>query len=170
MKRPESTEYNPGYQKYIDLVGEGSFEDLLNANTNKVVDFFRSIDKHKHNHRYEKNKWTIKDVFMHMIDTERGFSFRALVCVRSDDRIPLYALDEDFYASNVDVTERSMEDLIEEFLAVRKSFGFIFTNMEDQNLEFLGNGIEHKISARALGYIAIGHAMHHLNIIKERYL
>ena len=170
MKRPNQVEYNPVYQKYIDLVKEGSFEGLLNANTNKIVDFFKSIDSQKQNFRYEKNKWTIKDVFMHMIDTERGFSYRAIVCVRRDDKTPLYGMDEGFYASNIDVTNRSMENLIEEFLAVRESFGFIFKNAQSENLEFLGNGIGHKTSARALGFIAIGHTIHHIKVIRERYL
>ncbi len=170
MKRPNQAEYSPAYQKYVDLVEEGSFEDLLIANTNETVDFFRSIDRHKQNFRYQKNKWTIKEVFMHMIDTERGFSYRAIVCVRRDDKTPLYGMEEDFYASNVDVTNRSMENLIEEFLAVRESFAFIFKNNQSENLEFLGNGVGHKISARALGFIAIGHTLHHVNVIRERYL
>jgi len=170
MKRPNQLEYNPVYQKYIDLVEEGSFEDLLHTNTNDTVDFFKSIDDSKHNFRYEKNKWTIKDVFMHIIDTERGFSYRAIVCIRLDNKTPLYGMDEDFYASNIDVTNRSMESLIEEFLAVRTSFGFIFKNAQSENLEFLGNGMGHKISARALGFIAIEHIKHHIHVIKERYL
>lgn len=170
MKKPNQEEYNPYFQKYIDLVKEGAFGELLNANTTETVDFFKSIDKEKQNFRYEKNKWTVKDVFMHLIDTERGFSYRAIVCIRRDNKTPLYGMDEDFYASNVNVTHRSMESLIEEFLAIRKSFGFIFKNTPPENLEFLGNGIEHKISARALGFITIGHAIHHMNVIKERYL
>lgn len=170
MKKPSLIEYKQDYQKYVDLVGEGSFEDLLNANTDKTIDFFKSIDSHQHNFRYEKDKWTIKDVFMHIIDTERGFSYRAIVCLRRDGKTPLYRMDEDLFASNVNVANRSMESLIEEFLAVRKSFGFIFKNTKPEDLQFLGNGVRHKISARALGFIAIGHAMHHINIIKERYL
>ena len=170
MNKPNQAEYNPYYQKYIDLVEEGSLEELLNANMNEVAHFFKSIDYQKHNFRYEKDKWTIKDVFMHLIDTERGFSYRAIVCIRKDDKTPLYGMDENLYASNVDVTNRSMESLIEEFLAVRKSFSFVYKNTQPENLEFLGNGQGHKISARALGFIAIGHTLHHINIIKERYL
>ena len=170
MKKPELQEYNPIYQNYIDLVGRGDFKKLLQPNSTEIVNFFTSITGEKENFRYQQDKWTIKDVFMHMIDTERGFSYRTLVCIRLDESIPLYGLDEDYYASNVDVTHRTMESLIEEFMAVRESFSYLFRNVPFENFEFLGNGVGHKVSARALGYIAIGHAKHHLNVIKERYL
>jgi hypothetical protein len=64
-------------------------------------------------------------------DTERGFSYRAIVCVRGDDKTPLFPMDEDMFAANVDTSLRSMDDLLEEFLAVRHSFKKIFeTNPE----------------------------------------
>lgn len=42
------------------------------------------------------------------------------------------------------------------------SFNLLFENKE--------NGIDHKVSVRALGYIAIGHVILHTNVIKEKYL
>lgn len=170
MNHPNTSEYHPVYQTYLDLVEGSNFWELLEANTQETVNFFRSLDSKKHNYRYAEGKWTIKDVFMHIIDTERGFSYRAIVCVRMDNSTPLYGMDQDLYASHVDVTHRSMDSLIEEFLAVRKSFKFIFSNATPESLQFLGNGVGHHVSARALGYIAIGHIKHHLNIIQTRYL
>ena len=79
-------------------------------------------------------------------------------------------MDENLYANNVDVTEISMASLIEEFIAVRKAFKFIYTNNKLEKFSFLGNGIGHKISARAIGYISIGHTIHHCSVIKQKYL
>ncbi len=107
---------------------------------------------------------------MHMIDTERGFSYRILVCARGDGNTPLHPMDEDMYAANVDVTNRTMESLIKEFEVVRDSAILLFENLTDAQSKFLGDNISHKISARALGYILIGHVKHHNNVIKERYL
>ncbi len=107
---------------------------------------------------------------MHIIDTERGFSYRTIVCLRNDNKTPLYGMDEDFYAKNVNVTNRGIESMLEEFEIVRKGFRILFKNCTAEQASFLGNGVGHKISARALGYISIGHTQHHLNIIKERYL
>ena len=170
MKRPERNEYAPGYQAYIDLVETGNFIELLDQNTISTIAFFKSIDKKNENLRYAENKWTIKEVLMHIIDTERGFSYRAIVCTRNDRKIPLHYMDEEFYAQNVDVTEIPIDNLIEEFLAVRQAFKLIYTNNPIEKFSFLGNALEYNISARALGFIAIGHVTHHINIIKERYL
>ena len=170
MNFPTIIEYNPAYQKYIELVENDNFFDQFDAITNETLRFFNSVSTDKLNYKYSENKWTIKDVLMHIIDTERGFSYRAIVCIRQDDKTPLYGMDEDFYANNVNVTDRKIENMLEEFETVRKSFRILFENCTEEQSKFLGNGVGHKISARALGFISIGHTKHHINIIKERYL
>lgn len=79
-------------------------------------------------------------------------------------------MDEDFYAKNVNVTNRSIESMLEEFEIVRKGFRILFENCTEEQASFLGQGVSYEISARALGYISIGHTKHHLNVIKEKYL
>ena len=170
MNFPTINEYNPAYQKYIELVERDNFFDQFDAITNETIRFFNSVSTDKLNYRYAENKWTIKDVLMHIIDTERGFSYRTIVCIRQDDKTPLYGMDEDFYANNVNVTDRTIESMLDEFEAVRKAFRILFENCTEEQSKFLGNGIGHKISARALGFISIGHTKHHLNILRERYL
>jgi hypothetical protein len=64
-----------------------------------------TIPADKHNYRYAENKWTVKDILMHLIDTERVMSYRAFVAMRFDNKTPLYYLDEDMYAANIDVTK-----------------------------------------------------------------
>jgi hypothetical protein len=85
MNRPEIIEYNPYFQNYIDLVEIGDFHSLFNLNTKQTSDFFFSIPNDKLNHKYADNKWTIKEVLMHIIDTERVFAYRTLVCLRGDN-------------------------------------------------------------------------------------
>ena len=170
MEFPKKSEYYPGYQPYLDLVDTEHFFEQFDKITNETVDLFKSIPIDKLNYKYAKNKWTIKEVLMHIIDTERGFSYRTIVCLRNDNKTPLYGMDEDFYAKNVDVTNRSIESMLEEFEIVRKGFRILFENCTAEQASFLGQGVPYVISARALGYISIGHTKHHLNIIKERYL
>ncbi|MBK8944433.1 MAG: DinB family protein [Ignavibacteriae bacterium] len=170
MNRPQANEYNPYFHKYIDLVEEGNFFQIFTTDTESTFNFFINIPEEKHNYKYAPEKWTIKDVLMHVIDTERIFSYRALVCARGDDKTLLQRADENLFAANVNVTNRSMESLLEEFLVVRKSMEFLLKNITDEKSEFLGNNGEFKISARALGYISLGHTKHHIKVIKERYL
>jgi hypothetical protein len=170
MNRPEITEYNSYFQYYIDLVDEGDFFDVLNENTKFLIEYFNNVPRELLNHRYAENKWTVKEVLMHIIDTERSFAFRSFVCARGDANTPLHGMDENLYSANIDVTGRTNESLLDEFIAVRNNSKSLFENISDKQSMFLGNCITYKISARALGYIMIGHVQHHTNIISERYL
>jgi uncharacterized damage-inducible protein DinB len=170
MKKPEINEYPSSYHKYVDLVKADNFFELLDGNTKETMRFFNAIDVSKHDYRYAKDKWTIKDLVLHVIDTERGYSYRAIVCVRGDDKTPLYPMDENLFAANADTSRRTMRDLLEEFDVVRSGFRKIFEYTSDEQQRKLGNGSTGKLTGRALGYIAIGHVMHHMNVVKERYL
>jgi uncharacterized damage-inducible protein DinB len=170
MKRPDASEYPSSYQKYIDLIKGDNFFELLDNNTKETIKFFNSIDASKHDYRYAKDKWTVKDVLLHMIDTERGFSYRAIMCVRGDEKTPLYPMDENLFAANADTSRRTMRDLLEEFEIVRVGLRKVFEYTTEEQQEKPGNGSTGKISGRAMGYIAIGHAAHHVNVVRERYL
>lgn len=170
MNRPEEIEYNPYFQNYIDLVEPGHFYVVFDQNKLLTIDFFKSIPLGKEDYKYAENKWTIKEVLMHIIDTERVFAYRTLVCLRGDSMTPLHSMDDNLYASNIDVSNRTLESLLEEFNIVRANSSLLFDNISDEQSKFLGNGVTHHFSARALGYIMMGHILHHINIIKERYL
>jgi uncharacterized damage-inducible protein DinB len=170
MKKPGINEYPPSYQKYVDLVKGDNFFQLLDDNTKETIRFFNSIDASKHDYRYAKDKWTIKDLLLHVVDTERGYSYRAIVCVRGDEKTPLHPMDENLYAANADTSRRTVRDLLEEFEVVRSGFRKIFEYTTEEEHQRLGNGSTGKLTGRALGYIAIGHVMHHMNVVKERYL
>lgn len=105
-----------------------------------------------------------------MIDTERVFSYRALVAARGDTTTSHYRMDEELYAKNVDVSHRTLQSLISEFKAVRSATGEIFENLTDAQSKSPCNVVTHPMTARAIGYFMIGHIQHHLNIIEERYL
>lgn len=80
-------------------------------------------------------------------------------------------MDENHYAKNADVSSRILKSLIREFEIVRKSSISLFENTTEEQSKFIGTvGGEYPITARALGYLMIGHALHHVNVIKERYL
>ncbi len=170
MQRPSFNEYNPYFQRYIDLVPLGDFLVLFNENKEKASRFFNSIPSGKHDHRYAEGKWTLKEVLMHIIDTERVMAYRAFVAARADGTTMLHPMDENKYAANVAVANRSMASIIMEFEAVRNATLTIYDHITDAQSEFMARGETHPFTARALGYIMIGHIEHHINIINERYL
>jgi len=170
MQKPSPDEYASSYQKYFDLVLEGDYLSLLRQNSTDTIDLFENIPNEKLDYKYAAEKWTIKEVLMHVVDTERVFSYRGLVAARGDTATPLYRMDEELYAKNVDVSHRSLQSLISEFKAVRVSTEQLFENLTYAQSKLVCNIVTHPMTARAIGYFIIGHVQHHLNIIEERYL
>ena len=170
MQRPSSDEYAPGYQKYFDLIPEGDYLSLLSQNLANTIRRLEKIPAEKLDYRYAEGKWTIKEVLMHMIDTERVFSYRALVAARGDDATPHYRMDEELYARNVEVSHRTLPSLISELKAVRASTERLFENITEAQSKLRCNIVTHQMTTRAIGYFMIGHVQHHLKVIEERYL
>lgn len=169
MNRPETEEYNPYFSRYISLVPQGNYIQLLQANTIEILDFFSGIPAEKHNHRYAEGKWSIKDIMMHITDTERVMMYRALAAARRDNSIVLCNMNENAYASNADVTNRTLKSIIMEFSSLRSSSEVFFENLGENESKFMARTETHPITARAIGYIIIGHPMHHIQIVKQRY-
>jgi hypothetical protein len=80
MQRPESSEYDPNYQKYFDLIPNGDYENLLAQNTIETARLFDTIPSQKHDHHCAEGKWTIKEVLMHIIDTRESFRLSCIGC------------------------------------------------------------------------------------------
>jgi uncharacterized damage-inducible protein DinB len=170
MKKPQAGEYNPYLQRYIDLIPEGNIAALYKQYTSDTLRFFENIPAEKHNYRYATDKWTVKEVLMHMLDTERVMCYRAFVAGRKDGETTLYYMDENAYAANVDVSNRTMEDLLEEFRFIRGATTKFIVNLNEEQSTFKAKNMEHSLTARAMAYVMLGHMQHHLNVIKERYL
>lgn len=162
-------EYAPFYENYINLAkGLASTEDFI-AQMNKTVAFFEAIPKEKLDYRYQPEKWSIKDILLHLIDCERIFQYRALRIARKD-KTPLPGFDEDEYAREANALARSLESLINEYKMVRNATFSLFENFTAGHLLLVGNASGKDVSVRAIGKIILGHELHHIEIIKERYL
>lgn len=171
MQRPTSTEYKPFAATYINLVPDKNFLDTLNQSTKDTIAFFNSIPAAKQEYRYAEGKWTIKEVLMHITDTERVMSYRALTGIRGDSKSIMCDMDQDLYVAGADVTDRTISDILEEFAAIRLSTIKLFQHVNvEQSLREVRMNDGTIFTVRALGYIIIGHALHHTNITKERYL
>ena len=167
--RPDLSRVGEWYHNYINLVTE---DDLLTAFDKQSISLFRfleTIPVEKHNYRYAEGKWTIKDIVQHIIDAERVFDYRAL-CFARKDTTPLPGFDENLYASHAKAEQRSWDKLVEELKIVRRSSDLLFHSFDEEQLESNGISSNSPNYTLAIGYIIIGHAMHHQKIIRERYL
>ena len=168
MKPPIFDEHNAYFQRYLDICDNTEFFVQYDNNTRLLVIFLESLPVEKHQFAYAQGKWTILQLFRHIIDCERVFSYRALVAARGDSTL-LPSFDEDNYAEAVAGETTSMENMLKEFALLRQSNRFLFENMSEEQSCFTANVNGEPLSARAIAFIIIGHVNHHLTVLRERY-
>lgn len=118
---------------------------------------------------YAEGKWTIKDIFQHLIDTEHILAYRALRIGRND-KTKLQGFDEEILAANVSTKNRALESIIEELKLRRSVTKLLFESFTDEHLQIIGYSSDLQMSALAFGFTIVGHQKYHLKIIAERYL
>lgn len=165
----QANEFDSYYKNYINKASSDDIVEGLLSNLKTVVLFFKSIPDEKLEYRYAEGKWTIKEVLHHIIDTERIFSYRALRIAR-EDKTPLAGFEQDDYVVPAKSNERTLESLLDEFIAVRNATIILYKNFNESSLKHIGTASNASISVRAIGYIITGHENHHCEVIKERYL
>ncbi len=167
--RPDLSRVPVFYHNYIAQVAEDNLGEAFKAQHKTLFEFLASIPGEKHDHRYAEGKWTVKQLLQHMIDAERIFAYRALRFARKDNT-PLPGFDEVLYANNATAEDRKWSDMLDEFRALRISNEFMFRSFNAEQLEQSGNANGNPVYVYGLGFIMIGHAQHHGNILRERYL
>ena len=170
MQRPEKTEYNEYYERYISLVDETEIVAAFENQLREMSELFKSISEEKSAFAYAEGKWTIKEMVGHLIDGERIFGYRALRISRGDET-PMEGFEQDGYVENAPFNDYQFSDLVAEFELVRRSNISFFKHLKDKRfLTRTGTASGSPVSVRALAYIMVGHVCHHANILRERYL
>lgn len=164
-----SNEYNSYYESYIEKTTDKDIIVGLKQNLGTIVKFYKEIPEVKHNYAYAEGKWTIKDILLHLIDTERVFTYRALRIARQDIT-PLAGFEQDGYVFAAKANKRTFTSLLEEYESVRLATVSLFDSFSVEDLLRVGEASGFSVSVRALGYMITGHENHHTKIIKERYL
>lgn len=157
------------YHKYILLAIGDDLETALKKHQTTLLEFLKEIPKKKWNHRYAEGKWSIKEVVQHVIDGERIFSYRALRFARKD-QIPLASFDQDLFTRTSKAGERTKKDLLQELATVQRSSALLFKSFDEEQLDQPGIASEMPTYVKGLAYILVGHALHHMNVLKEFYL
>ena len=169
MPRPDATEFNPYYGRYIEKVPEGPIVDVLTSGMKETLTLLRSIPESRADHRYAEGKWSIKEVMGHVIDGERVFTYRALRFARKDET-PLAGFEQDDYIPAGNFGARTLRDLTDEYEAVRRATIELFRHFDESQFSRRGVAADNPVSVRALAYITAGHEIHHRTILRERYL
>lgn len=157
---------------YNDYINEAEDLELSEVLNNYKADFLIPVkDKlvSLENKVYAEGKWTVKEILQHLIDAERIFSYRALTIARND-KTSLPGFEENEYVPESKSNRRSISDLLDELANVQRSTKLLFDSFDNEMLLREGICSGRNISVLAIGFAISGHALHHVNVIKERYL
>ncbi len=170
IAKPIAGEYAPYALMYIGLLpDDGLVLKHLKDNLKTTQEFIQSLPEEKLLYRYAEGKWTIKEVLVHIIDDERIYAYRALRFARND-ATALPGFEQEDYARHSGANDRSVKDILKEYAAVRNATITLFNGLDEKALSRGGVANKNFVTVRALAYHIAGHEMHHLNIIKARYL
>lgn len=156
------------FDRYILEVEE---DDLIQALGNSL-EYWDNFDwellEKLGNRVYQPGKWTIKDLLQHINDNERIQSYRILRFARNDNTaLPGY--DEDLFVANANANDRSLDELRDEFIFLRKASCNLIKSFNAEVLMRKGVCFNIEISVLGLGFVLVGHQMHHMKVMEERY-
>jgi hypothetical protein len=165
--RPESNEYLPYYEKYINLVPDGDILMHLEQQIEGTASLLRDVPESVAETRHVPYTWSIKEVVGHLIDCERIFGLRALRFARRD-QTELPGFNENDYVRQARFDAHRLGNLVREFELVRRSHILFFEGLDSEAWTQSGIANGHAVSVRALAYIIAGHERHHVAILRER--
>ena len=168
-ERPATDEFAPYYGKYIALVQDDDVVAALDRQIAASLSMLRGLAETDGDRRYEPGKWSVKEVLGHVIDAERVFAYRALRIARNDPT-PLSGFEQDGYVANGNFGAASLAGLTEEFALVRQSNLAMFRGFAEAAWDRRGVASNYPVSVRALAYIIAGHELHHVGLLRSRYL
>jgi uncharacterized damage-inducible protein DinB len=170
IEKPAEGEYAPYTIMYTGLLpDDGLVLQHLADNLQATKDFILSLPAEKLTFRYAGGKWTIKEILLHIVDDERIYAYRALRFARND-KTELPGFEQDDYAMHSAANERDIKDILKEFATVRRATISLFEGLEGEALLRAGVADGKVMSVRAAAYHIAGHELHHVRIIRERYL
>lgn len=156
-------------QRYLDQIPSENWLEEMERSGEKTVEIYSDLTEKQSYFAYAEGKWTLKELLLHLSDTERVFQYRALVFARGD-QAELPGFDENNYAENSCANERSLESLLEEYKLVRKSSRILLETLTPDALKNKGRANGNEIAVETIGKLIVGHNYHHLKVIDERYL
>ncbi|HET9407361.1 MAG TPA: DinB family protein [Candidatus Sulfotelmatobacter sp.] len=168
IARPQADEYAPYYERYISLAPEGDILGTLDEQRKQMLLILSGRSEADGDFRYAPEKWSAKEVLGHLCDTERVFAYRALRISRGD-KTPMEGFDQDDYVRNGPFARRSLGEVIEDYIAVRRATLSLFRNLDETMWSQRGVANKFEVTVRALAYIVAGHELHHRGVLESKY-
>jgi hypothetical protein len=166
---PKEGEYGAYYEGYISYVKGLDIPVLLLSQIEEVRNIFEKLGELKSNLPYAEGKWSAKELLGHMTDTDRIMAYRAL-CIARGEQHSLPGFDQDSYVVQGKFNDVPLMQLLEEFEMSRYALVSLLKNLSETVYSNTGLANNYPASVRALFHIIAGHTVHHLQVLKEKYL
>lgn len=169
MKKSDIQKMPEYFDRYINLTDDVTYLEALEISLteleNAPIDKWKALGEKV----YAPGKWTIKDMLQHIIDTERVFAYRMTAFARKDPQ-QMLGFDEDNYAKNAFANRRTVDDLVEELILVRKNLIALYKSFTPEMLQLEGKGYNGATySVLSMGFCMAGHQRWHFRVLEERY-
>jgi hypothetical protein len=168
MKKSDIRTMPQYFEKYIKQVADLELSEAFDDSLKQLDGLDKSLLAKLDGKRYAPDKWTVKEILQHVIDWERILSFRTLLFARKEGSVP-QGVDGDLLASNMKADQRTIDSLIDELKITRLSTKALLQSFDADMLQSTGINWKYEISVLAMGFTIIGHQIHHLKIIEEKY-
>jgi uncharacterized damage-inducible protein DinB len=169
QNRPQSNDYASYYGKYIMLVPDGDFVEILETQLREMKQLLEPLTDEQGDFRYASGKWSIKESLGHVNDAERIFAVRILRIARGD-QTPLPGFEQDDFVKVSNASSRKLSELLEEFTAIRRATIALIRSLDDASWLRRGTASGKEVSVLAIAFIIAGHALHHRALFEEKYL
>ena len=166
---PAAAEYPEYFARYIGRVPPGDVVATIRDQLAETLTLLRGLDPSQTTKGYAPGKWSIRDIVLHMADTERVMGYRALHMARAD-ATPLPSFDENAWTPMAGANARPMDSLLAELEATRRATVAMLDGLPPEAWARVGTASGKSVSVRALAWIIAGHERHHVAVIRERYV
>ena len=166
--RPSENEYPPFFENYIAEVNEVDIISVMEKQKQEILNLFKIVKPEKETYSYAESKWSFREIFGHLVDSERVFGYRAF-CISRGETAELPSFDENKYVFNSNYNKRELSEIIEEFSLLRDANLKFLKNLNEIEWKRIGTVNGNPVSVRAIAYIIAGHVRHHLKVLQKFY-
>ncbi len=160
--------FNDYFKSYINRVSDSELLVVLVYQVKTLNALLENISEEQSEFRYAEGKWSIKELLLHITDTERIMSYRALRAARNDSTL-MPSFDENAFVAESFASERSFESILNEWNAARNSVICLFEDLNEIQLARIGKFSGSELSVEGIGYLIAGHLLHHVEVLNTRY-
>lgn len=165
---PSRSEYPDYFHRYIALVPTADVIVGLEAQRVQGTALMARVNAELASHRYAPAKWTVQEVFGHIVDVERMLAYWAW-CFARGDVSARPAVDCEAYVREARFSSRPFEVLQEEYGAVRAASLALLRTIDTDAQKTAGLTAAGPLTSRAIAYVIAGHELHHWQILRDRY-